>query len=162
MHVLRKDETPKVPLLRNSIEIAAVCELHTENYSMQSMLQQTRRARAQSPDATPTQRVKHVKEGWGEVRTSAAKRERDARPEKQYAENARPAEPLAPKHARENPHNTASPQSKKTKKEKRKVATHPRNNCPLPPQCVALTGVSSRAAEKELIVQWCLKAHRAS
>jgi hypothetical protein len=113
MHVSRKDETSKVPLLRNSIEIANVCEPHMENYSMQSMLQQTRRARAQSPDATPAQRVKHIKEGWGDVRTSAAKRDRDARPAKQHpshVENARPAEPLAPKHARENPQNCASPQ----------------------------------------------------
>jgi hypothetical protein len=113
MHVSRKDETSKVPLLRNSIEIADVCELHMENYSMQSMLQEARRAQAQSPEATHAQRVKHIKEGWGDVGTSAAKRDRDARPAKQhssYAENARPAEPFAPKHARENPQNCASPQ----------------------------------------------------
>ncbi|KAJ7911263.1 hypothetical protein B0H13DRAFT_1875920 [Mycena leptocephala] len=55
IHVSRKGETAKLPLLR---PLAAGSEFQT---------------RAQSPDGTPAQRVERVKEGWGNVRASTGK-----------------------------------------------------------------------------------------
>jgi hypothetical protein len=53
-------------------------------------------------------------------------------------------------------------ETNKEREGKQKIATHLRNNCPLPSQCVAQAGVSSEAAEKGLVVQWCLRTDRAS
>ncbi|KAJ7909455.1 hypothetical protein B0H13DRAFT_1877739 [Mycena leptocephala] len=123
MHVSRKDETPKAPLLRNSIEIADVRELHMEDYSMQSMLQQTRRARVQSPDATSKKAGRRL-----HIRSQAGPRRTTRKTASLHAENARPAEPLAPKHARENPkivHPTLK-QGKKREAKDRHSPTHER------------------------------------
>jgi hypothetical protein len=59
---------------QNSSEIADICELHTKKCRTQSMLHKTRRARAESPDRTPVQRVERVEKGWGDVRSSTGKR----------------------------------------------------------------------------------------
>jgi hypothetical protein len=58
----------------NSSEIVDICELHTKKCRTRSMLRKTRRARAESPDGTPVQRVERVKKGWGDVRASTGKR----------------------------------------------------------------------------------------
>ncbi|KAJ7289602.1 hypothetical protein C8J57DRAFT_1459537 [Mycena rebaudengoi] len=105
----------------NSSEIADICELHMKKGTTQSMLHETRRARAQSPDGTFVGRVERVKEGWGDIRASTSRRgtamhDLRVRPAKQHpshAGNPRFAGPLAPKDVTENPQNPASPQSKK-------------------------------------------------
>ncbi|KAF8147229.1 hypothetical protein K438DRAFT_1944227 [Mycena galopus ATCC 62051] len=59
---------------QNPSEIADIRELRMKLCNTRSMLHQTRRARAQTPNGTPAQRVEHIKEGWGDVRASKSKR----------------------------------------------------------------------------------------
>ncbi|KAJ7351551.1 hypothetical protein DFH08DRAFT_806271 [Mycena albidolilacea] len=48
--------------------------IHMKKCRTRSMLHKTRRARAESPDGTPVQRVERVQKGWGAVRTFTGKR----------------------------------------------------------------------------------------
>ncbi|KAJ6466233.1 hypothetical protein C8R45DRAFT_1020988 [Mycena sanguinolenta] len=59
---------------QNPSEIADICELRMSKCRMRSMLHEAGRARAQSLDGTPAQRVVHVKHGWCDVRASTGKR----------------------------------------------------------------------------------------
>ncbi|KAJ7715693.1 hypothetical protein B0H14DRAFT_3632990 [Mycena olivaceomarginata] len=47
-------------------EIADICEIHMKKCRTRSMLHKTPRARAESPDRTPVQRVERIKKGWGD------------------------------------------------------------------------------------------------
>jgi hypothetical protein len=59
---------------QNSNENADICKVHKKKCRTRSMLHKIRRARAESPDGTPVQRVEHAKKGWGDVRASTGKR----------------------------------------------------------------------------------------
>jgi hypothetical protein len=77
MHVSLFRKTARVPLSQQDqdpSEIADICGFHRKKCSTRSNLQETRRARAQSPDGTPAQRVERLKEGWSDVRASTGKR----------------------------------------------------------------------------------------
>ncbi|KAJ7692369.1 hypothetical protein B0H17DRAFT_1133102 [Mycena rosella] len=129
---------------QNSSEIADICKLQMKTCSTRSMLHETRRAREQSPDGTPAQGVERVEEGWSDVRASASKRGAAT-----HDLRARPTE-RCPSHAgkrslrrtpctetcKREPPEFRIPTIEKTRKEKTgKRWPHPRNNCPLPPQC---------------------------
>ncbi|KAJ7306870.1 hypothetical protein DFH08DRAFT_944689 [Mycena albidolilacea] len=73
-HVSQKGETAEVPLLRPLSTAANICEIHMKKCRTRNMLHETRRARAESPDGTPVQRVERVKKGWGDIRASTGKR----------------------------------------------------------------------------------------
>ncbi|KAF8187913.1 hypothetical protein K438DRAFT_2019437 [Mycena galopus ATCC 62051] len=164
MHVSGKGETAKVPLLR---PLAAESEFQGDRRALHEQVQYVEHgarnpnARAEGLDGTPAQRVEGVEEGWGDVHASNGKRG-TATHDSHHVGKFPLRRTSPPKHARELPQ-FRIPTIEKIKETQKKIATHPRNNCPLPPQCVALAGVSSRAVEKGLIsVQWCLRTDRAS
>ncbi|KAJ7240947.1 hypothetical protein C8J57DRAFT_1245065 [Mycena rebaudengoi] len=112
---------------QNFSGIADICELRMKQCSTRSMLQETRKARAESPDETRASKkagatTAHPQASARPQRPTSASASQNDTPPTQG--NARSAEPPAPKHARENLQNSASPQSKKQGDMQRSPLTH--------------------------------------
>ncbi|KAJ7351603.1 hypothetical protein DFH08DRAFT_935176 [Mycena albidolilacea] len=133
---LAKGETAEVPLLRplsagsDSSEIADICKLYMK--------------KCQNPDGTLVQRVERVKKGWGAVRASTGKRGTAMHGLHHTWKCPLRRTSCTETCKREVP-NFRIATIEKTGKEN----THPQNNCPLPPQCVALAGARLRAQRRD-------------
>ncbi|KAF8145866.1 hypothetical protein K438DRAFT_2096857 [Mycena galopus ATCC 62051] len=127
---------------QDSSKIADVYELHMKKCNTQSMLHQTQRARAQTPDGTPPQQVARVEEGWGDVRASTGKRGTTTQGLRISLAKRHPSHagkcPLrrtsrTETRKREPPKFRIPTIEKQRKKKQAKNATHAQNSCLPPP-----------------------------
>ncbi|KAJ7440873.1 hypothetical protein FB451DRAFT_1191336 [Mycena latifolia] len=152
MHVSRKGETAKVPLLR---PLAAGSEIQRDRRHLRAPHEEVQDAAhaARNSKGKGTKPRRDARAAGGPRQRRLGRRpciyrqarDRDARPPPRR-EMPTPQN-LSHRNMQERTPKLRIPTIEKTKKEQAKIATHPRNSCPLPPQCMALAGVSSAAKE---------------